>query len=112
MSRIAEFLRKLTQYGDDVVSLKHWLRFTPQKHFPVPISVGGLLNPKDTARLEELGKLKMLMTSLGFDLATFWLVAYCLNQLSYNGEYLAKRIDDDSPRYAVLPTLPSLLTRV
>jgi hypothetical protein len=35
-------------------------------------------------RLEGLGKLKNPMTSLGFDPATFWLVAQCLNQPHYH----------------------------
>jgi hypothetical protein len=34
-------------------------------------------------RLERLGQLKYLMTSAGIELATFRLVAQCLNKLRY-----------------------------
>jgi hypothetical protein len=34
--------------------------------------------------LEELGQLKNQVISLGLEPLTFWLVAYCLNQLHYH----------------------------
>jgi hypothetical protein len=57
-------------------------RFLPPGRFLVLISVRGWVDPRATVRLEGSGKLKN-PPHLGFEPATFWLVAQCLNQLCY-----------------------------
>jgi hypothetical protein len=56
--RISHFLDNRLNEGGEVVSLTRWPHFATQKHFPVLISVRGLVRPKVSVRLEELGKLK------------------------------------------------------
>jgi hypothetical protein len=67
--------------------LDHGGRFTAHPLHPgrflVLISVRGWVNPRAIMRLEGLDQLKNPMTSLGIEHTTFWLVAYCLNQLRY-----------------------------
>jgi hypothetical protein len=55
----------------------------PPGRFLVLISIRGLVYPKTIVQLEELGKLKYPVTSLGIEAATFRHVAWCLNQLRY-----------------------------
>jgi hypothetical protein len=49
----------------------------------VLLSVRGYVNPRAIVLLEELGQLKIPITSFGFETATFRLVAQCLNELRY-----------------------------
>jgi hypothetical protein len=47
----------------------------PSGRFLALITVSGSVDPKDIVRLEGLGQLKILMTSLGTEPTTFRLVA-------------------------------------
>jgi hypothetical protein len=62
--------------GGKVVSL-----YLPGR-FLALVFVKGLVDPRAIVRLEGLGQLKNPVTS-GLELATFWLVTQCLNQLRY-----------------------------
>jgi len=66
----------------NVVSLSS-ATFTPQKIFPVLISVRGLDNPRATARPEALCQRKIPMKSSGMETTIFRVVAQCLWQLRY-----------------------------
>jgi hypothetical protein len=55
----------------------------PAGRFLALISIRGCVDPGAIVRLEVLGQLKNPMNSSGIELATFRLVAYCLNQLWY-----------------------------
>jgi hypothetical protein len=65
--------------GSKVVSLTRRSSFTPWR-FLVLISVTDWVDPSVIVRLERLGKLKESTLS-GREPPTFWLVAYCVNQL-------------------------------
>jgi hypothetical protein len=56
----------------------------PPPRFLVLISVGGWVNQRAIVRLEGLGKFKKNNDLIGIDPATFWLIAYCPNQLCYH----------------------------
>jgi hypothetical protein len=81
-SRLPHFLDKLLTNDGEVVSLTSRPLFAPGR-FLVLISVKDWVDPRVIVRLEGLGQLKNPMTSLGFEPATFRLVALCLNQLRY-----------------------------
>jgi hypothetical protein len=77
-SRLSHFLDNRLTDGGEVVSLTRRPPFPLRKitgtHFCYTLS---------RQRLEGLGQLKNLITSSGFEPATFRLVAQCLNQLRY-----------------------------
>jgi hypothetical protein len=80
--RLPHFLdNRLTDSGE-VVSLMRRPPFAPGR-FLALICVRSWVDPGATVRLERLGQLKNPMTSSRIKLATFWLVAQCLNQLRY-----------------------------
>jgi hypothetical protein len=65
---------------------------SPQKYFSFSVSVinfcSRLKNPQGLVRLEGLGKLRNFIDLLGFETATFRLVAQCLKQLCYRVHFL------------------------
>jgi hypothetical protein len=61
--------------GGEVVSLKSRPRFTPRKIFWYAFLSEVEKPPRTFVRLEGLGRLKILITSSGLELATFWRVA-------------------------------------
>jgi hypothetical protein len=61
----------------------HWLPFTPRKISWYSFLIEAEMTSGAIVWLEGLGQLKNPVTASGIELATFQLVAHCLNQLRY-----------------------------
>jgi hypothetical protein len=79
---LPHFLDNRFTDGGEFVSLTRRPLFTPRMILGNSF-FRDRVDPGAIEQLEELGQLKNSMISSGFELATFRLVAYCLNQLRY-----------------------------
>jgi len=67
--------------GCQIVSRMHWPPLPPQAIFLVLISFRGRVDLRAVVQPEGLSHWKIPVTPSGIKLATFWLVAQCLNQV-------------------------------
>jgi hypothetical protein len=78
MSRLPHFLYSQLTDGSEADRITHWL-LLPRRRLLMLICVRGSVDPMAIVQLDR----KKPMTSMGTEPTTFWLEAYCYNQLCY-----------------------------